>query len=415
MVINNFLNPKSIAVIGASNHSDKVGGVLMKKLLDFKGKIIPVNPSHDFIFDNKCYKSLLDYPANIDLAVIAVPASFVFSILEECGKKRIKNVIIISAGFSEVGNIEDQKKLLSISKKYGIRFLGPNCFGVCNPSASLDLTFSKAIPIRGNIAFISQSGALWSYVSDLSLEKFGFSGFVSLGNMADLEFDNFIEYFSQDRETKSIVLYIEKLKDGRKFIDICKKCNKKIYAVKSGSSSAGNKAAFSHTGSLASDYLIYRSAFKQAGVDFCESLEEAFSKASGKKLTKNVKKKVLLKKKVSIITNAGGAGALAADYLSNKGFEILKINDILGTALSLNYEKALQEVKINDLIVILTPQSMTDTEKIAEVLVDFKRKSKKNIIPLFLGDKNMKEASKIFEREKIVYFNTLEDFRRNLY
>jgi acetyltransferase len=422
MELTNFFSPKNIALIGASDHAEKVGGVLMKKLLEFKGETIPVNPKHFDIFGVKCYNSVEEYKGKIDLAIIAIPAEFVLNNLEECGKKGIKNVIIVTAGFSEIGNIGAEKQIWNMAKKYEIRFLGPNCFGICNPSLSLDLTFASTTPPLGDIAFISQSGALWSFISDFSIGKFSFSGFASLGNMKDLDFSDFIEYFSKDVKTKSIVLYVEKLKDGKKFIEVCKKCKKPIFAVKSGSSKEGEKAAFSHTGSLATDYEIYRGAFKQAGVELCSGLEEAFEKASKKKFVSEKKSRINLGKNTFIITNAGGAGALVSDYVSEKGIKLAGMGtknplDILGTAKSEDYKLALENMSCIDcdsIIVIVTLQSMTDLENIAKVVCEFKKTSKKNIVALFLGGKSVESSLDILKKAGVTGFGTFKEFRESL-
>ncbi len=418
MDMKNFFNPSEIALIGASDHLEKVGGILADKLKDYKHKFIPINPKHKSIFGIKCYKSVLDYPKNIDLAVIAVPALFIPQVLEECGKKGIKMVIIITAGFSEIGNSHGEEELKQIAHKYGIRFIGPNCFGICNPSNRLDTTFSATTPKKGEIAFISQSGALWSYISDFAGDEIGFSGFASLGNMADLEFSDFIDYFSKDKSTKAIVLYVEKLKDGKRFIETAKKCKKPIFAVKAGISAEGSRAAVSHTGSLATDYEIYRGAFKQAGVILCDSLIEAFEKAGKKELLDKTKNKsVKIGKKTIIITNAGGAGALMADYLSLKKLDVSGPIDILGTASGSDYFNAFEKIKDRDfdsIIVILTPQSMSEIKKTAEVIAGFKNRINNQIIALFLGKKSMKEANNIFEENKIPYFNTLEEARMSI-
>src|SRR3989338_1214340 len=427
--LENFFNPKTIAIVGASDHSEKVGGILFRKALKSKCNIIPVNPKHDKLLGVKCYSKISEFKESIDLAVIAIPAPFVSAELEECGRKGIKNVILITAGFSEIGNISGEKQIFDLAKKYGINLLGSNCFGIFNPNLKLDLTFAATTPKKGKVALISQSGALWSYVSDFSAglkgkSSFGFSGFVSLGNMTDLSFSDFIEYFSKDKATKSIVLYVERLKDGKKFIEICKKTKKKIYAVKAGSSEEGSKAAFSHTASLATDYEIYSGAFKQAGVVLCNSLLEAFEKASGKKIALSNKHKEKIGKKIFILTNAGGAGALLSDYLSAKGFELVSNEnfknplDILGTASGSDYFNNLDKIKNMDfydsIIVLLTPQSMTEIMKTAEVIANFKRLTGKEIVALFLGGKSVSKANKILKEENIPYFNTLEEARISL-
>jgi len=418
----NFFEPKTIAIIGASDEQGKVGYSLMKNLENFKGKVIPVNIKHENIFGLKVYKDINDYPNDIDLAVIAIPAQFVSSVLEDCGKKKIKDVIIISAGFSEIGNFEEEKKLVEIAKKYNIKFLGPNCFGVCNPYVNLDTTFALNTPEKGNISFISQSGALWSYISDFSIEKFGFSGFVSLGNMANTSFEDFIEHFSKDKKTKSIVLYIEKLKDGKKFIDICRKCKKPIFAVKAGKSEKGSKAAISHTGSLATSFEIYKGAFKQSKVHLLNSLEECFEKAAKHNFIFK-KRRVNAGKKAIIITNAGGAGALMADYCSEKGIDLIDWKeknplDVLGTAIAADYKRVFDEIKdknfYDSVIVILTPQKMSEIEKTANAVIEFSKQTKKKIIACFLGGKSVLSAKEILEKNNVVCFNTLEEARQSL-
>lgn len=391
--LDKFFNPKVVAVIGASEHPEKVGGILVGKLKDFDGKVVLVNPKHEEIAGIKCYKSILDYDGKIDLAVIATRAETVEKILKECAKKKIENVIVISAGFSEVKNFEAEKKIVSIAKKHAINLLGPNCFGIENPYLKLDTTFSTSSVQEGDVAFVSQSGALWSYISDLGL---GFSGFVSLGNMADLEFSDWIEYFSKDDKTKKIVLYIEKIKDGRKFIEVCKNSSKEIVAVKAGRTEQGSIAAVSHTGSIATDYEIYRGAFAQAGVKIVESLGEAFGIKVEEFSVKN--------EKVIIITNAGGAGSLIADkVVNNKNKLVEQPIDILGTATAQDYKKEIEKWERKNfdgkIIIAFTPQKMGDAEEIAKVIVN--SKLKKNMIAFFLGDKSVRKANEFLRKNGV--------------
>ena len=194
--IKQFFNPKTIALIGASENPNKVGNILINKLQNFKGEIVSINNKSQIINKKIAYKTVLLYPKKIDLAIIAIPAKFVIKALKQCAKKQIKNIIIISAGFAEQKNYKLENKLIKIKNKYKLNILGPNCFGIFNPHLNLDSTFSNTTPKKGDIAFISQSGALWSYASDLNI---GFSGFVSIGNMNDLDFSDFIEYFNKDK------------------------------------------------------------------------------------------------------------------------------------------------------------------------------------------------------------------------
>lgn len=411
--IKNFFDPRAIAIIGASDHIEKVGGILLSKAMKSSAKIFPINPSHDELLGLKTYKSVLEVKEKIDLAVIAIPAAFVAKSMEECGKKGVKEVILISAGFSEVGNMKDEEEVLRVAKKYGVRFSGANCFGTCNPWVGLDLTFANSMAEKGDIAFVSQSGAMWSYVADLK-SGFGISAFVGLGNMDNMDFNDFIEYFGKDKKTKSIVLYVEKLKDGKRFLEVCKKAiknGKKIYAIKGGSSDAGEKAAISHTASLASDYAIYTGAFRQAGVIACENFLEMFEKASGNRAM-STGGRVKIGKSAFIITNAGGAGVLLSDYLVRRNVKIVdKSLDIIGTALAEDYIRNFNEIKLKDfetLFVILTPQSMSEMEKTAEKVVEMKKElssMKKNVVAVFLGGKSMKVANEIFKKNGVEFVN----------
>ena len=395
--IKQFFNPKTIALIGASENPNKVGNILINKLQNFKGEIVSINNKSQIINKKIAYKTVLLYPKKIDLAIIAIPAKFVIKALKQCAKKQIKNIIIISAGFAEQKNYKLENKLIKIKNKYKLNILGPNCFGIFNPHLNLDSTFSNTTPKKGDIAFISQSGALWSYASDLNI---GFSGFVSIGNMNDLDFSDFIEYFNKDKSTNKIILYIEKLKQGKRFIEACKNSKKEILVIKAGKTEQGLKAAISHTASLATDFEVYKGAFTQANVKLKESLAQALSIKKQNILTK------LKGKKTLIITNAGGAGALIIDKLSQKNFEPNKLVDILGTAKANDYRRALERIKddYKNIIVILTPQKMSQPEETAHILLNSIHKDK--IIALFLGDKSIKSAVDILKKNKVPVFTS---------
>ena len=411
-MIKDFLTPKTIAVIGASEEPKKVGNILMNKLSEFKGKTIPINPFHKTVLGKKSYASVKDFPGKIDLAVIATPAITIKKILQECSEKKIKSVIIISAGFSEQGNFELEKEIKELAKNAGIRILGPNCFGIANPYLDLDTTFSNSSAKKGNIAFISQSGALWSFASDISEDyNIGFSGFVSLGNMMDLDFNDFIEYFEKDKKTKKIILYVERIENGKKFVELCKKCKKPIIAMKAGKSEQGSKATLSHTGSLATDFKVYQGAFAQAHIKQEEFLCTALNLPIQK--SKEIK---LNGEKTIILTNAGGAGALLADYCEEKKLKLIDLPenkknplDILGTANSIDYENAIKQIKkecsYNLLIIALTPQEMSEPDKTAEVII--KNCDKEKTIIYFLGEKSTKKAKKELEKRGFLCFNQI--------
>lgn len=420
----NFFNPKRVAVIGASNKEGKIGYALMYNLRYFKD-VIPINLKESAILGRKCYSSVLKYKGKIDLAVIAIPAKAVKQVLIECGKKKIRNVIIISAGFSEIGNVKEEESLLNIARRYRIRVLGPNCFGTVNPYLELDTSFAKAMPEKGNIAFISQSGALWSGVVEWSLDKFGFSKFASLGNMMDVNFADLIRYFNRDKLTKVIVCYIEYLKYGKKFMDAVRKSRKPVIVVKAGISETGVKAALSHTGSIAGEYEVYKAAFKQCGAILVESLRDAFNKAS---YLVNQK----LGKHVVIVSNAGGPAVLAADYCSKYNLDVvdLPINfirclklpktwskqnpiDLVGDANHERYREVFRKLGkkkfFDSVLVILTQQRMIDVIKVAEEVIDFKKKSKKNVVCCFMGGNEVDVARNILLREGIPCFFEPQD------
>ncbi len=420
--LDNFFYPKSIAVIGASNKLGKVGNAIVKNLGKFEGKVFPINLKEKEILGIKAYKSVLEVKESIDLGVIAIPEKSVYPVLEECGKKGIKNIIIISAGFGETGNIKGENKLIDIAKKYKIRILGPNNFGNVNPYINLDTSFSKLTPDKGNIALISQSGALWVYISQLSLGNFGFSIFSSLGNMVDVDFADVIEYLNNEKNTKAIVCYIETLKNGKKFMDACKRSKKPIIAIKAGITEAGQKAALSHTGSLAGEIEIYKAAFKQSGVYFAETVEDAFDKAQFL-----VNQKINGKRTV-IITNGGGLGVLCADYCAKNNLDVVKLPeklikkldlshnwsrnnpiDVVGDADHDKYKEIFLKLEETDffdnVIVILSQQEMIDVFKVAKEITEFKKRSNKSVVCCLVGiGDNIDRAKELLKENGILSF-----------
>ena len=424
MVIENFFVPKSIAIIGASNEKSKVGYSLIKNLEKFKGKVFPINIKRKIIQGRKAFKSVLDVKEKIDLAVIAIPSKFVKKSLEECGKKQIKAAIIISAGYSEIGNIKEEQELIEIANKYKIRIMGPNCFGNVNPYINLDTSFSLSMPQKGEIAFIAQSGALWISLVEYSLNKFGFSGYASLGNMIDIDFADCIEYFNKDKNTKVILCYIEALKDGRKFMKIAKKTKKPIILVKVGKSDAGAKAALSHTGALAGSYEIYKAAFKQGNVIISDSLTEALDKAQF------LAEEHILGDKVIIVTNGGGSGVMAADLCGVKNLNVIKLPknllkelnktlpydwshnnpiDIVGSSSDKEYKNVFLKLEkykkyFDFALVILNQQKMIDTRLVAKEIINFRKRSKKGVVAILIGGKETEKASELLHKSLIPNF-----------
>ncbi|MEM3013138.1 MAG: CoA-binding protein, partial [Candidatus Bathyarchaeia archaeon] len=321
MLLDAFFRPRSIAVVGASREPEKVGHRIVKNLVEygFKGHIFPINPNADKILGLKCYKSILEVPEQVDLAVIVVPGKIVPTVAEECGKKGVKGLVVISAGFSETGREGTQleKELLAICRKYNIRMQGPNCLGLINTQNRMNATFAAAQPSAGNIAFISQSGALGSTILNWALQNdVGFTSFISLGNEADLTAADFLEFLAEDEQTRAVGLYIEGVKDGSHFIEVAKKISMKkpVIVLKSGTTDVGVRAVSSHTGSLAGSDVAFSAAFRKAGIIRVDRLEELFE------LVLAFENQPLPKdKNVLIITNGGGPGILVADACEKMG------------------------------------------------------------------------------------------------
>jgi len=427
-MVKNLFEPKSVALIGASRFKGKVGNAVARNLLNFKGKTFFVNPKAKKIFGRKCYASVLDIPGKLDLAVIAIKSEIVSAVLEECGKKKVKAAVVITAGFSEIGNMEAEQQLIETAKKHGIRLLGPNCLGTINPYIDLNTTFISIPVERGNIAFVSQSGALCSAALDIALqEQIGFSFFASVGNMVDIDFAELIEMLNKDEKTKAIILYIEALKpeSGKKFIEVARSSSKPVIVIKAGISAAGAEAALTHTGSIATSYEVYKAAFRDAGIFEAKSLTNALDVA--KFLTQNKKPSSIV-----VLSNAGGPAVLAADYCDQEKLKLAKLPqnvidalnkalpatwshhnpiDIVGDANAARYAAALNQLQgkwYDCLLCILTPQEMSQPLETAHVLVDFARKTKKTVIAAFLGGKRVSKASALLNQHNILCFPELK-------
>ncbi len=432
--LKNFFNPKTVAVIGASRNPQKIGHVIFRNFLeeDFKGEVFPINPKADELFGRKCYPSVLDVKKHIDLAIIAVPAEITPKVLEECGKKRISSVIIISGGFKEIGNIELEKKLEKIIKKYKINVIGPNCVGIYDPYSGVDTIFLPKYklgrPGRGNIAFISQSGALGSVMLDwMAMKNYKLSKFISYGNAVDVDEADLTEYLAKDPKTKVICAYFEGVKEGRKFFEIVKKVSKKkpIIVLKGGITEEGSKAVSSHTGSLAGSYEIYSAVFKQSGVLQAKDLEELFNFA--RILSQEIMPKG---NKVQIITDGGGYGVLTTDALLTQGLKLAKMKkenlnkikkvspphvvlrnpiDLTGDANSERYrvaiEAALEDPGVDIIVVILLIQVPTLDADIVEVVGEAFSRRKKPIIVIAAGGEFVEVLKKSIENFGIPTFS----------
>ncbi len=319
-VMNGLLTPKAVAIIGASSTPGKIGHTVVKNLVEsnYEGKIYPVNPKADEILGIKCYASVSDIPGEVDAAILTIPAKFVLDSIKECGEKGVKGLIIITSGFSEVGEKELEEELVTIAKSYGMRILGPNIVGVLSNSDKFNGSFAPFLPLKGNGSLVSQSGALLIGIDAATyLRGVGFDKLISIGNMSDVSFADTIEWLDQDKNTKCISLYIEGFKEGRRVIEVSQKATKPIIGLKSGISAHGAAAAASHTGSLAGAAKIYEAAFKQAGIIWADDLDNLFDRTQALSLQPPMKGDNLL-----IITNGGGVGVLATDAAEKYGIPL---------------------------------------------------------------------------------------------
>ena len=438
MSLHHLFCPESVAVIGAARGKKKVGHAILCNIINsgYKGKLFPINPRADKICGVKCYPSILNVSCDIDLAIIVIPSVLVLGVLEECSKKNVKWSIIISAGFKESGieGTRRERHLVEKAKNYGIRILGPNCLGIIDTGCPINASFSPNMPPGGRIGFISQSGALGVSILDWAkTNSIGFSKFVSLGNKADISENDLIEEWENDKDTEVITAYLEGVKYGREFIRISSRVSKKkpIIVIKSGNTDAGARAVSSHTGTLAGSAKAYEAAFKQAGIIRANNLRDLFNYASAfsyQPLPKD--------KKVAIITNAGGPGIMATDSCEKNGITLASFGsktiddlkkflpdaaslynpvDILGDALADRYRKALEAVirdnNVDAVVVMLTPQGMTQSLETARSIVEITKESDRHIPVLtsFMGGSEVEKAIEFLAEKNIPNFDIPEE------
>ncbi|MFY9606713.1 MAG: CoA-binding protein, partial [Thermoplasmata archaeon] len=323
-----FFKPKSIAVIGATPTSGKIGNIIIENLFSdgYRGKIFFVNPNYKEILGMPCYPSVLACPGDIGMAIVVIPAKLVPGVMEEIGQKGIKCVTIISAGFSEgdTEGKEREKLVLEIAKKNNVRIVGPNSLGVISPHARMNASFARASPMDGAIAFFSQSGAFCTAAIEYSLgEMLGFSAFVSSGNKADVDDADLVSYFARDDRTKCIAAYMESTRKGPELFHALDKASKKkpIVILKAGRSRRGAKAASSHTGALAGSDAAFEAVFRQTGVYRARTMFELFDAAQAL-----ANQPPLIGDGIVIVTNAGGMGVIATDYAEDMGLELADLS-----------------------------------------------------------------------------------------
>ncbi len=433
--IENMLNPRSVALIGATDREDSVGQQIMKNLLIGKDmrKVHAVNPNRETVMGLKCFPSITEVPEHVDLAVIATPAKTVPGIVDECGQAGVDGAVIISAGFREVGaegkRLEDQIK--QFQEKHGLRILGPNCLGFIRPPVCLNATFLRNNPESGEIAFISQSGALGSAILDWAISThIGFSMFVSLGSMLNIDFGDLIDYLGADPQTRSIIIYMEEVGSARKFISATRGFarTKPIIILKPGKYVASARAMRSHTGALAGNYEVYAAAFKRVGAVHVDEIENLFNCAS-----------VLDSRylpagpRLAIITNAGGPGVMATDSVIDNEGEMAELSedlelalekflppywsrgnpiDILGDADAERYVKTIKACisnpNIDGIIVIFTPQGAAQSTDLAEKVIKIAERKLRPILTVWMGEKEVEEARRLFYTNDVPTFSTPE-------
>ena len=426
-----FFSPKTVAVIGATENVNTVGRTVLWNLVTspFGGTVYPVNPKRPSVLGVKAYKSVSEIPEAVDLAVVVTPPPSIPGIIRECGENGVRGAVVISAGFKEIGpeGAALERKLLEEAQKANVRVIGPNCLGVMSPLSGLNATFATTIARPGSVGFISQSGALCTAVLDWSLkEMVGFSAFISVGSMVDVGWGDLIYYLGNDPKTRSIVIYMESIGNARAFLSAAREValNKPIIVIKPGRSAAAAKAAASHTGSLTGSDEVLEAAFRRSGVLRVNNVADLFYMAEV--LSKQPSPKG---PRLTIVTNAGGPGVLATDALIMGGGELAELTpetmaaynavlpatwshnnpvDIIGDASPERYAKAL-EIAANDagsdgMLVILTPQAMTDPTQIAEQLKPLARQEGKPVLASWMGGVDVAAGEEILNRANIPTF-----------
>ena len=428
-----LFNPRGVAVIGASSQEGKLGYIVTDNLktCGYQGEIYPINIKADGeILGLQAYKSVLDIPGDeCDLAVVAIPSRFANASLEECGQKGIKNVIVLTAGFKEVGGegAKLEEELIEIAKKYDMNIQGPNCLGSLDAHTPLNASFAQIMPEPGNIAFVSQSGAMTVAIIDWSvLEGIGFSKVVSLGNKADVSEIDVIEELADDDKTDVILCYLEGISEGERFLRVMKEVTQKkpVVILKSGSSQAGAKAVSSHTGALAGNDFAFDAAFENCGVMRAKSMQDLFDYGiafARSELPKG--------RNIAVITNAGGGGVLTADKIENVGLNLADLTeetmdklrevipdegsvhnpiDVLGDASPEAYEKTLEivlaEDYIDSAIIMACPTASYKAKEVGEAIVEAKNKFDKPILVVNMGGPSFLEENKVLRENSIPTF-----------
>lgn len=433
MALKEFFHPKSIAVVGVSENEQKLGSIIFQNILDsdFKGNLIAVNPKHDGkkLYKKPCIGSITGANESFDLVVVVVPSKFTPTIVDDCITNKTKNIIIISAGFSEIGNTELEEEIKEKCEKNNINLLGPNCLGAIFPYANLNASFSDGYPQKGKICFVSQSGAVCTAVLDWAAEKdIGFSHFISLGNKSGISEIEILETLATDKNVEIFAFYLESLKNGTKFLELLKKISphKPVIILEPGKSEKAKIASSSHTGSLAPNFKILEKAYKNAGVLQVFSMREMFGLLEVLTYQKNKN----FGKNLALLTNAGGVGVLTSDLSEENHLNLVELNkktekllienlpteasvknpiDMVGDAKADRYEKSLkilcEDKNIDQILVLLTPQRTTEIKRTAEIIAKYSKASDKNITASFIGGQKVLAGKEILRSKKIPHFD----------
>ncbi|HBV99500.1 MAG: acyl-CoA synthetase [Peptococcaceae bacterium BICA1-7] len=422
-VLNSFFSPGSVAVIGASKTPGKIGNAIVKNMVGsgYKGDIYPVNPREKEIEGLKCYPDIASIEKKVDLAVISVPAAGAVKVAEQCGRAGVKSLVVVSAGFKEVGKegLALEKEMLRICRDYGMRLLGPNCVGMMDTHVPINASFSEGSPAAGNIAFISQSGAMLVAILDWSKSSgIGFSKIISLGNKADLTETDFIGDAAEDPNTRVILCYIEDIADGKHFLKTAREASAKkpVIILKSGTSQAGAQAASSHTGALAGSNLAYDTAFRQSGIIRASTMAELFDLAVAFS-----SQPVPGGSRVAVVTNAGGPGIVTTDSIEETGLTMARFSkntiealrsglpeesniynpvDVLGDAktdrFSLSMNSVLADENVDSLVVLICPTAVTEAEETARSIVEAHRsRPDKPVFAALMGGESLAGGSEV--------------------
>lgn len=411
-MLEGFFSPGSVAIVGAAREAGKVGRFVLDNVLagGYAGRVYPVNPKADEIAGIKCYPDIPSLPETPDLAIVVVPAKATPRVVEQCGEKGTRSVVVISAGFKETGpeGAALEREIVGIAKRYDIRLLGPNCLGFIAPSSKLNASFAATMPEQGSISFMSQSGALGTAILDWAAgEGVGLANFVSLGNKADVSEIDLMRTWREDPGTKVVVAYLESVANGAEFVTAAREVAdvKPLIVLKSGRSDAGARAVSSHTGSLAGSSQAYEAAFRKAGALRADGVEHLFDLAIA-----FARQPLPEGPGVAILTNAGGPAILATDACEANGVTLASLEretvealrevlppagafynpvDVLGDADAEAYGKAarivLADPNVRSMVVILTPQAMTQALETAEVVAEEARAAGKPLLAVFMG------------------------------